>query len=316
MLRKAIFSVKIIAILFPLLLLGVLLTFPRPTVGYASDNSTLYVNIEQISEITVYPPSLSWSLPPCRASTPKLLDVRNTGSLNVSDIHAYVSTLDNETIRPYGQDNASWYTANSLITIRNETNASIYFAGRLEWNWTEDISYKDLTELGSGACTSAGHNCSWGFVRNTSYEYLWAISNGTDPSETGLCNFTDTQLALENDTDTGASDGSTRTPCKTGITNNGADASYSYFSINREGHLLEGSCVAISAACDKIYIYKYDMRSNSGTTDFDTCSNARYVQVGNLVPRAEHTLTLDAYAHYGIPDGTMGTGIIYIEAKA
>ena len=310
-------NLKIVITSCLLMLVAAVLTFPRVTWGQASDNSTISVSIGQISEITVLPTSLSWvAVAPGEAGGTKLLDIKNTGSENVSQIHAYMSTLDNETVRPYGSDDVTAYAATGIIVIRNETNSSIHFAGRLEWNWTEDISYKDLSNLGSGACSSADHNCSWGFIRNSSYEYMWAISNGTDATGSGLCNYTDAQLALENDTDTGASDGSTRTPDSSGITNNGADASYSYFSVNRDGHVLDGACVAIAKDCDKIYLYKYDMRSTVGTTDFDTCSNARYVQIENLVPRAEHTLTLDAYAHYGLPDGSMATGIIYIEAKA
>ena len=310
MLRKSVFSVKIIAMVFPLLIAGILLAFPKPTTGYSSDNSTLDVNIQQLAEITVNPPSLSWALPPCRESTPKLLDIRNTGSLNVSDIHAYVSTLDNETIRPYGQDNSSWYSATSLITIKNETNSSIYFAGRLEWNWTEDLSNKDLSNMmGGSGCSMEGANCSWGFIRNTSYEYMWAISNGTN----GTCNNTNAEFGLEDDVDNGTA--ASRTPTTSGITRNAGDLSFSYFSVTRAGHLLEGSCVAVSTACDKVYIYKYDRRSQTGVRDFQQCTNARWVQQENLPPNDVHTLTLNAYAPCGIPDGDLATGIIYVVAE-
>jgi hypothetical protein len=305
-----------IVITFCLLTLVVsFLTLPRVTWGYASDNSTVSVNVGAVSEITVVPTAVSWSgVAPGSEDTPVSLDVRNTGSNTVSQLHAYMSTLDNETFRPYGGDTVGDYAATGVIMISNESNATMYYAGRIEWNWTEDITYKDITALGATAC-DAGHNCSWGFIRNSSYEFMWAASNGTDLLETGLCNFTDSQLILEDDVDTGASDGSTRTPTITGITNDGADGNWSYFTVSRANHLLEHTCVALSQNCTKLYIYKYDMRSDASGGDFDTCSNAAYLQLGTMAPRDEHTITLNTYMPYGIPDGNMAAGIIYVEAK-
>ena len=308
-------NLKIVITFCLLTLVLAFLALPRVTLGFASDNSTITVNVGQLTEITVLPTSLSWSgVAPGQHGSVQYLDIRNTGSVNVSQVFAYVSTLDNETYRPYGTDNITAYAATGVIMIRNETNASIYYAGRMEWNWTEDITYKNLGQLGSGACTNTNTNCSWGFVRNTSFEYMWAISNGTSADESGLCNYTSTQLALESDADTGASDSSTRTPTTDGISNDGADLSYSYFRITRAAHLLEDSCVAVAKNCDYIYLYKYDRRNNAQTTDFDTCTNSRYLQLGNMMPKDEHTITLNAYVPSGIPDGNMGAGIIFIEA--
>jgi hypothetical protein len=308
MLRKAMFTVQAIALLVLFLLVAALFMVPKLTLGYASDNSTISVNIQQASEITVSPPSLSWSTPPCRSAGSKLLDIRNTGSVNVSQIHAYVSTLDNETTRPYGADDVSKYGATGLLVVRNETNSTIYWAGRLEWNWTEDISNKDMSNLGNGCTVAGGGNCSWGFVRNSSYEYMWGVSNGTD----GYCNTSNTELGFEPDIDNGTA--ASRAPETAGITRNGGDPGYGYFSVDTSGHLLEDHCVAVSWNCDKIYIYKYDKRTASGT-NFNTCTNSRYVQIGNLPPYDVHTMTLDVYAPCGIPDGDLSTGIIYIEAK-
>jgi hypothetical protein len=315
MLKKLSFTVRTIALMVLFLVVMSLFTLPRLTFGYASDNSTISVIIEAIAEITVSPPSLSWSVPPCRSAGIKYLDIRNTGSLNVSQLHAYMSTLDNETIRPYGTDDPSNYAATSMIVLRNETNASMYWGGRVEWNWTEDISNKDLSGLGTGACDANADNCSWGFIRNTSYEYMWAISNGSsllDGNEPAFCNYSNAQLALESDVDNGTVE--SRTPSTSGITNDGADSNWSYFSIDTPGHLLEDHCVAVSWNCSKLYIYKYDKRTAS-STNFDTCANSDYVQVTNTTPYDVHTMTLDVYAPCGIPDGALSTGIIYLEAK-
>jgi hypothetical protein len=296
-------SQKIVITLYFLLLVAILLTFPKATFG-AADNATINVTVGDISEITVDPSFLGWTVSPCDASVAKLLDIRNTGSLNVSQIYAYVSTLNNETSRPYGKDIASLYAATGVIVLRNETDSPMYFAGRLEWNWTEDISNKDLSNMGAG-CTGVGGNCSWGFVRNTSYEYMWAVSNGTG----GVCNESGTQLGLESDLDNGTA--GSREPETGGIGTVQTVPDYGIFSITRSSHLLTNSCVAVSRDCQKIYIYKYDKRT---TPNFNGCTLASYVQGDNLVPYDVHTLTLNAYVPCGIPAGDLATGHIYIVA--
>jgi hypothetical protein len=72
-----------------------------------------------------------------------------------------------------------------VIVFRNETYSSYYFAGRIEWNETEDISYMIKT----GVTTPK----AWGFFRNTSFEYNWLLGNGTG----GLCNNSGAQFAIE-----------------------------------------------------------------------------------------------------------------------
>ena len=309
-------NLKIVVTFCLLTLVAALLALPKVTLGYASDNSTISVNVGQASEITVLPTSLSWSgVAPGTESSSQTLDIKNTGSENVSQIHAYVTTITNETTRPYGTDEVSNYAATGVIMISNESNATIYFAGRKEWNWTENVSYMNLVNLGAGAC-KAGYNCSWGFIRNTSYEYLWAASNGTSVDEAPFCNFTDAQLLFENDTDTGAVDGSTRTPDAAGMTANGADLNFSYWSMQRGDHFLSDSCIALHRSCQWIYLYKFDRRSSADNLDFDTCSNSRDLQQIALPPRDVHTVTLNVYMPVGIPDGDMAAGGIYVEAKA
>jgi len=306
MLKKLVLTLQFISIVSAFVLVAAFftfLTFPKTTFG-AADNSTLNVTIQDLSEITVSPTILTWSAYPCKSTQTKLLDIRNTGSLNVSQIYAYVSTLDNETSKPYGKDLASLYAGTGLIVVRNETDSPMYFAGRLEWNWTGDISNKDLSNMGA-ACTGSPGNCSWGFVRNTSYEYMWAVSNGTG----GVCNESGTQLGLESDVDNGTAE--SRTPTTGGIGTVQTVPDYGLFSITRSSHLLTNSCVAVSRDCQKIYIYKYDKRT---TPNFNGCTLASYVQGDNLVPYDVHTLTLDVYAPCGLPAGNLAVGNIYIVA--
>ena len=279
------------------LLIFVLFSFIPLVLSQVSDTATVNVNVTAVSEITVLPTTLNWTnLQPGSSGTTQLLDITNTGSTNVSNIYAYVDTLTVETSRPYGIDNASAYAAGGVIVFKNETYNKFFFAGRIEWNWTEDISNLDTSAVTSPV--------AWGFFKNTSYEYVWLVGNGTD----GFCNNSNAQFAIEDDVDQGTTE--TRSPTTTNINFDGGDTDYGYFSINRASSPLYESCVAVSADCTKIYIYRYDKRSG-----FTNCANSVYIQSSNLVPQQVHTLTLNAYIPKGIPSGDLATATFTVVAS-
>ncbi|MEM5879080.1 MAG: hypothetical protein QXU74_01125, partial [Candidatus Aenigmatarchaeota archaeon] len=60
----------------------------------------------------------------------------------------------------------------------------------------------------------------------------------------------------------------------------------------------------------KIYIYKYDKRSG-----FSSCTNSRFLQGSNLPPGDVHTLTLDVYIPYGVPNGNLNTATLTVYAS-
>ncbi|MEM5773285.1 MAG: hypothetical protein QXL86_03660 [Candidatus Aenigmatarchaeota archaeon] len=261
----------------------------------AQDEATVNVKIEEAVQISVQPKTLSWEVYSGEAGTPQNLDIYNTGSKNVTQIHAYVDTLEDETERPYGSSNATKYAAGGVIVFRNSTNTNYYFAGRIEWNWTEDISNMNKNNVNSPV--------AWGFFKNTSFEYVWLLGSGSN----GYCNDTDAEFAIEDDPDDGSE--STRTPETTNIVRNDGDANFGYFSINRASSPLYESCVAAYYDCTKIYIYKYDKRSG-----FSNCENSMYIQETDLPPGQYHTLTLNVYVPRGIPAGNLNTATFTVYA--
>jgi hypothetical protein len=264
-----------------------------------TDTATINVNVSAYAEITVSPTTLNWTnLNPGSSGTTQLLDITNTGSLNVSNIYAYVDTLTDETSRPYGNPDPAAYAAGGVIVFKNETYNKFFFAGRLEWNWTEDISNLDTSGVTSPV--------AWGFFKNASNEYVWLVGSGSN----GFCNESDTEFAIEDDIDQGTTE--TRTPTTTSITLDYNDTEYSYFSINRATAPLYESCVAVYKDCTKIYIYRYDKRTSPG---FSNCANSAYIQSSNLVPYDTHTLTLNAYIPRGIPSGDLATATFTVVAS-
>jgi hypothetical protein len=264
-----------------------------PTLA-AYNTTDIDINVSEFSQITLIPTYLNWTqIVAGTAGEHKNITVKNTGSVNVSQIYAYVDTITDEATRPYGSSDASKYAAGGVLTIRNETEAKYYYLGKLEWNWTEDISSHNW-----GAVTSP---VSWGYFRNLTSSYVWLVGNGTptvgDP--TGIyCNDTGSEFAIEDVVDTG--DPTTRDPDDTTITRNSGDASYSFFSVSRNTAPLYLYCVAVSTNCQKIYIYDFDQR-----TGFATCTEADHLYYGNLTPGDTIILKVDPWVPWGIPSGNL-----------
>jgi hypothetical protein len=284
-------------ILFFTLISLIFLLLPMEVLAAPNDTVTINVTVEQVSQITVFPHTLLWNALPGYNGTPALVDIINTGSNNVSSIYAYVDTLQSEPFRPYGSPNSLNYSAGSVITFMNNSYNKYFFAGRLEWNSTADISNMIYTGVTSPR--------AWGFFRNTTYEYNWLVGNGTG----GWCNNTATQFAISDYPDNGSA--STRTPDKATINCDQADQNYTYCSISRATAPLYESCAAIYYDCTKIYIYRYDKRPQP---NFGLCGNSRYLQINNLVPHDVHTLTLNVFIPLGMPYGLMNTTVFSVFA--
>jgi len=261
---------------------------PAPT------TMTVDISILETAQIIVVPASLAWSnIQVGTKGGLKNLTIKNTGSVNVSNLYVYADTLTDELPRPYGSSNASYYAAGGVITLKNETSAEqYYFGGRVEWNWTEDVANKDLTMASTGLDRQAG----WGFYVNISSDYFWAIANGSD----AMCNNSGAKFAVEDDVDLGTT--ATRTPSVTDITRNAGDQYYSYFSDNRATSPLKDYCIAVNTTCEKIYIYKYDKRTEP---NFGGCTNSRYLNPGPIPPAQTERLSLDVFVPRGLPAGEM-----------
>ena len=277
--------------------LGVLLALGANRYAYATEtNVTVDVNITALSELTISPNAINWTLvTPGQAGGTKNLDIKNTGSVNVTNIYAYVTTLTNESVRPYGPTGrASNYSAGGVLVFHNASDTNFYWAGREEWNYTSAVSNLDYSSSG----IATGSRPAQGFFRNATNAYVWALGNGS----TGLCNNSGAIFAIDDDIDNGIAN--TRKPDNTGITRDGGDANYGYFHVTRAGSVLNSMCVAVDQNCTRMYVYKYDKRPG-----FTTCTNSNYIVNYNLTPNAIETITADAWVPKGIPLGNLSEAI-------
>jgi hypothetical protein len=264
----------------------------------ANINITVNVSIQAVGQVSISPGTVSFiNINPSAQSSDVTMDIKNTGSINVSQIHVFVDTLSSEPTRPYGRSNASFYSAGGVVVIHNSTESAsnYWYAGRLEWNSTSDVSNKVVSSLTSPA--------SWGFFRNTSREFFWAVGNGSSPAVNGAagqCNNTGAQFAIDPDLDNGTA--ASRTADTTGVSAVQTGTDWGLFSINSAGNPLNGYCVAVYYNCSKIYIYKYDKRTDP---NFGNCANSNYLQEPNLVPGDYQRMTLNIFTPGGIPSGVM-----------
>jgi hypothetical protein len=266
----------------------------------ANDTVTIDVNVSEAASIVVLPDSLNWSsVDTGQEGVVKYLSIKNSGSINVSEIYAYVDTLESEPSRPYGSSDPTDFSAGGVIALENETDPGYFFAGRIEWNWTQDIPNHDWSDVTSPT--------AWGYFRNTSSDFVWVLGNGT----AGRCNETSTEFAVEEDVDLGTT--ATRTPVATSINRDGGDSEWSYFSVNNAGSPLYQYCVATYYDCSKIYIYHYDKRTSP---NFATCANSGYLQEADLTSGDTITLSLSAWVSPGYPAGYLNTSTLTVYATS
>jgi hypothetical protein len=284
--------------IIPVLILGTILLLSSLSSAAANDTVLVNITIQAIAQITVVPDSLNWTLlSPGTMGGVINLTMKNTGSLNLTDIYAYLNSNETELIRPYGSDQASNFSSGNLLVMKNNSASKMYWVQRKEWNWTTPIPNIDLAAIGSTS------RAGWGFFRNTTIEYVWAVGNGTN----SRCNETGAIFAIADLADTGT--GATRTPLANQIVRDAGDTEYSYFSINRATAPLADMCVAVRWDCSYILIYKYDKRSN-----FGSCANAAHIRHADLAPGQTDDLHADAWVPYGIPNGQMAVATMTIFA--
>lgn len=279
------------------------------TASAATTNSTVTVdvNISSVGAIVVLPNSLSWtagnlgSINPGADSAVSHLVIKNTGSVNVSQIYMNASTVGDERSNPLQTANASYYSAAGLVMVMNETDTAFSHAGRLEWNLSTILTSESVD------LAAATAKFAHGWYRNASgNEYIWKVENGTN----GYCNDTGTVFTIkaspENQTNMNRNltAGTGLSSC-TAVT---AGTNWGVFTCTNGP--LSGQCIATAPTCDKIYIYKY----YAALADYPTCTNSNYLRTNTVVPGDETGFFVKASVPKGTPAGNTITGTLTIIA--
>ena len=280
--------------------------------GNDTDTMTVDVSVLATTVINIMQNSLTWTnIETGEETSMEVIDVKNVGSRNVTGMYGYVDTIDDETTNPTGSSTASDYAAGGVITFRkNDTGEDFWFTGRLEWNYTDPTGI-ELISLPVGSQ-------SWGWFHNTSYEYVWAMVNGSEINDTGGCNSTDTVFRINKYNDNGTALTRDLTTGANYVEGTFEEATPDWGLISfgaAAGSPLDGYCVAAYRNCTKLYIYKYDRRT-SGNTDFDGCSNVAFLNTTNATaPGYVQKINLNVRMPYGIPTGSMTQATLTIFAE-
>ncbi len=263
----------------------------------SSQTLTVTVNVSTTTTITVAPTSLTWNLLSLgTAGSSSAVDVKNSGSTNLTSLYVSGDALTQEASRPYGTGVPGNYAAASVLKIANQSASTYYWVGRIEWNWTDSISNLQATGVNSLK--------SWGFYKNASSEFVWAAGNGTDGGASFGCNETGAQFKISPSVDIGTA--ATRTTSVAGSPV-ASDANYGYFTVGADP--LNGYCVAVNTACTKIYIYKFD--NGAG---FSSCTGTSYLTTP-IYPGDIARLSLEPVIPNGVPNGNFAPATLTFTAS-
>lgn len=264
-------------------------------------NVSVYVNISSVGAIIVVPNSVTWNgVIPGSDGQIYNLTIKNTGSLNVSQIYMNASTVKNELVNPLASTNPASYSAAGLIMVKNATDTAYNHAGRIEWNISSILLGEALAL--NGATTNFAH----GWYRNASgNEFLWALENGT----AGYCNATNAKFKIKTAPENYTNMNRDLTVTTEVCTLLAADTeSWGVFTCANGP--LAGQCIAAPSTCDKILIYKYNYAG-----DYPACTNRAYLRGGDIVPGSEAEFNLKASIPKGMPAGNTTVGTLTIIAS-
>ena len=101
------------------------------------------------------------------------IQIENIGSHNITHIW-FNSTYPAS--RPFATGTNSTYDAGNFVVLAREGTTAFYFPNRLEFNESRSIVY--LRDPSGNLPPSSSY--SYGRFRNTSYEYFWMVSRGSN----------------------------------------------------------------------------------------------------------------------------------------
>jgi hypothetical protein len=271
---------------------------------FAIGTFNVTVNISRVAQVSIKPTWLFWNytIPGTDAGN-QTIEVKNIGSVNISDIYAWVTTNETEQANPNTLINSTDYSSGGFIVMSNDSAKQWFYVGRQEWN---------LTTIPTGArtpqpsATTGSGNWSIGYFKNITNEYLWVLVNGT--GTTRMCNITGTKLYMMDGTDNATTQSRDMIAYDNNTATCTADASgnkwgYCTFAAGP----MKDYCIGTYWDCTKLYVFRYDYRSVYGD---NACGKRSYLYENGIVPAEAVTLHVRAWIPYGVPAGNTTTAII------
>ena len=237
---------------------------------------------------------------------PGSIQIENIGSTNIT--HIWMNTTY-ESSNPFGQGNANNYDAANFVVVSRENAGSYYFVNRVEYNETRSLVYVNVP-----------NGWRYGRIRNTTYEYFWAVQNQSNQNN---CNTTTVRIGInyhsqsvEGSTNFDPSEGATAGTDYNEFTLTDAGSSEYVGYANINAGPWNGYCIAVWNCGEKLMLYKYNIDAPGGTA----CTNADYfwdnATDGNLHPGNSTVADLRVRIPYGVMMGTVKEGTLTVIAQS
>ena len=320
---EAAFSIILLAVLVAALVIA-----PQnpARAATASNATTVNVSVLPIASVVITPINLTWpQLVPSNTNFTYNINIKNTGTVALSQFYMTPSTLSEETTNPTGQNNPGLYSSAGFISVRNTSNITTvtdltgaspkaFHVGRIEWNLSANMS-DEFLDLAASTLQEGGRFGHGWYNNATGNNNLWKVENGTG----GWCNNTATTLAYIDDPENSSMQARnfvtlTVIESGSGITAVGANQYWSVHTI--DSGVLAGYCVAVNASCDFIYLYKYDTVGPLNNRPLPACAARSYLKADPLNPGQEFTISVYASMPSGVPAGQTKISRLTITATA
>jgi len=238
-------------------------------------------------------------------NAPGSIQIENTGSTNITKIWFNVSQ---PSARPFGTGDNGSYDAGNFIAIAKHNTGQYYFVNRLDFNESQEIVYLYVP----------GPSWKYGRIRHASNEYFWAVNISANPLQN--CGNMPLRIGLRphNISSTGSTnfaDGLSGTEYQE-FTVSIMNANWGYVDMN-SGPFANYCAIIPRPACDKIYIYHWDMDAPGAGL---YCFSASYfwdnATNGELKPGESVIADIVVRVPYGVYQGYVKEGVLTVIAQS
>jgi len=270
-----------------------------------AEGSTITLDVGEETLIDLTPASFSWTgLNPGDIGSIRQAQIENIGSTNLSSIWFNVTQPASN---PYGTGSGANYNAGNFVWIARETG-NYYAVDRLEFNESRSLVY--LKDPDSNTPPNAS-KFVYGRFRNASGDYFWMFDK-SNPICTAITFYigdvAHTQTvtgSVDFSSCSGALNDAPGSSCRSGLLS-AASATDCYADINIGG---ASYVIAVdNSTLDRVRWSHW----NQDLPGAGTASNDETFYTGTLYPGNSTVANITVYLSYGVAQGALGSGTLYV----
>ncbi len=303
-------------------LVGVALFTPYGKVDAYDVNATssadIVVNINNKTIVDVTPQGMNWGAhDPGTVVTQysdtvdgvvlSQIEIENLGSTDITYVWLNVTQ---PTSNPFGTGNVNNYNPGNWLMVKNASYTNYWFVDRIEFNSSVDYIYLN----------KPANTVSFGKIRDANREYFWAINvsgaytycNGT----TGVTAQLVVGKNAHNVTNTGTIDlvGGQYTMATIAASGDPNWGIIDGLAIGEDG---TPYCIAVSYDCSKFRLFRWNADAPGASVCTSFGSDGLTLNGGNpIYPGGAIVADVQLHIPYGVPDGALPTGYLYVVASA